>query len=200
MNDCTSCHLKREGAQDRVVVMVGVRVVDLFSHTEHAHKTGKNECTGCHVNAKVDRSMHTPLPAMADCTSCHDGDQAFDALGSGCRRCHESAQIRPPAPMPVEMVNFSHLKHADRNVVNAAYGCTDCHASTERGRLFFPGGGRNFDPKGARNGHWPCEKCHQNQFLTRENKGVLLGVSRTQRSVAREPDQDQVPRHARDGL
>jgi hypothetical protein len=130
----------------------------------------------CHANANVPKEKRAPLPSMADCTSCHDGDQAFDAVGSSCRRCHESDQASPKPEVAKELTFFSHLRHTDRSVVGptAAYGCTDCHASTDRGRLWFPAGGKDFDPKGTRNGHWPCAKCHQNQFLTRDHKGICL--------------------------
>ncbi len=175
MATCNGCHVKKAPEEALASsTWSDYRVSNLFTHASHAKKTGKNECASCHVNAKVEKGVHTPLPAMADCTSCHDGDQAFDAVGSQCRRCHESAQISEAQPPTKEQCFFSHVRHADQNVVGptGAYVCVDCHPTTERGRLWFPAGGRNFDPKEQRNGHWPCEKCHQQQFLTRESKGI----------------------------
>lgn len=177
MDQCGGCHVKK----DQTVMFASsewsnYRVANVFSHEKHEEKTGKNECTACHVNTKVKKGTQVPLPAMKDCLSCHDGDQAFDALGSQCRRCHESPQISPPMKASVELASFSHELHADQNVVGSggAYACNDCHPSTERGRLWFPAGGRNFDPKVKRNGHWPCAKCHANEYMSREPKGVCV--------------------------
>jgi hypothetical protein len=177
MSDCKSCHLKK--AADTALasgVATPYRVTKRFTHAGHAEKSKKDECSVCHANAKVPKGKIAPLPSMADCTTCHDGDQAFDAVGSTCRRCHESNEKSALPELAKNATFFSHGRHSDRNVVGAggAYGCNECHPTTDRGRLFFPAGGKDFDPKKTRNGHWPCAKCHQNQFLTRDHKGICI--------------------------
>jgi c(7)-type cytochrome triheme protein len=177
MSECQGCHVKKDQALGLTsAIFTDYRIAKKFSHAEHAEKTKKNDCAGCHPNSKVQKGVRTPLPQMADCTSCHDGDQAFDVVGSECRRCHESATASPPEPVLKEKSYFSHVNHSDRKVVGekGVYACTDCHPTTERGRLWFPGGGKNFNPKEPRRAHFPCAKCHQQQFLTKETKGICL--------------------------
>jgi hypothetical protein len=171
MDDCSGCHVKAEASPGLASAQwTDYRVEHQFTHAAHEKASKKNDCLSCHQNTKVKKGDRVPLPAMKDCTGCHDGEQAFDALGSQCRRCHEAAQLAEKAVAPVAPMEFSHAKHADQKVIGTVYACRDCHPSTEKGKLAFPGGGKGYDPKGTRNGHWPCEKCHQEQLMSQSAK------------------------------
>jgi len=99
MKDCLSCHvLRAEGeavAPKQSVTWNNFRTRLAYDHTDHAKKAGSNECAQCHTNVLVGAGSVVPLPEMITCEGCHNGTQAFPALGHACRRCHVVPEARP---------------------------------------------------------------------------------------------------------
>ncbi len=93
---CDGCHVEKGSSEAGVV---GAHednpysVKGAFDHVAHAQKdrvgTDGRACLSCHENIKKADSDHSvPMPTMQGCTSCHNGEKAFNALGATCTRCH----------------------------------------------------------------------------------------------------------------
>lgn len=91
MADCVGCHAERSGKVEPSASASwdNYRVTYAFRHADHAKASKKNECGSCHKNAQTDAGQAVPLPAMIDCEGCHNGEVAFNARGTECRRCHQ---------------------------------------------------------------------------------------------------------------
>jgi hypothetical protein len=138
------------------------RVRSKFDHISHARlvkaKGRKANCTPCHGGTGA---QFQARPQMRMCESCHDGDQAFDALGTQCSRCHAAPtgtrlSTLPPPPKP-----FQHAAHRSRQVNIDA--CTSCH-------------GVGVEPdkvQAGRDQHRPCQECHAAEFRT-QGQGICL--------------------------
>jgi hypothetical protein len=98
---CTGCHIDRpkelKVAERASSEMTGYRVDKLFSHTDHAKKSKKDQCGTCHVNVAVGAGTRPPLPPMIACESCHNGTDAFAALGTLCKKCHVAPEVHDAA-------------------------------------------------------------------------------------------------------
>jgi hypothetical protein len=157
MNDCGGCH--RAGPPERGPRPIAdkpgpYRTTERFDHLRHAadaKKRGQTPvCTSCHVGLAAQNPPGRPR--MESCESCHDGQRAFDARGTGCARCHTApagfsatAQARPPQ-------RFSHAQHRQNGIDMAA--CGGCHAPGEDGQKVHAG----------RDEHRPCQGCHAAEF------------------------------------
>ncbi len=111
---CAGCHAKGvsprikescDGCHISVIAEKGPKltrpanpfaVSGTFDHKAHAGigrvGTEGRDCLACHSNIKTSSDAYVvPLPTMDGCRSaCHDGDKAFDAVGTSCTRCHTS--------------------------------------------------------------------------------------------------------------
>jgi predicted CXXCH cytochrome family protein len=94
---CDGCHLDIKTTKAPVVVAKEANpfsVKGAFDHKAHASigrvGTAGKACLSCHQNIKEAESDHViPLPTMQSCEkACHDGEKAFDAVGTTCTRCH----------------------------------------------------------------------------------------------------------------
>lgn len=99
MNDCAKCHVDRDSPQGKVPVAMPRQATPYattgaFSHSRHAGEqrvgTKGRECLTCHANIADSKDTKViPLPTMQGCyKSCHNGRQAFSAIGATCTRCH----------------------------------------------------------------------------------------------------------------
>jgi c(7)-type cytochrome triheme protein len=85
------CHVAKDKTQVELSASsewTQFRVKKLFSHRAHAKASKSNECGQCHTNVAVKKGERVLLPPMIACESCHNGKQAFDALGATCTKCH----------------------------------------------------------------------------------------------------------------
>lgn len=89
MSDCQGCHKVNQDKGPEGSSWSNYRVSYAFWHKDHARKSKQNECSGCHTNVMTGAGQPVPLPAMIDCESCHNGEVAFNARGTECRRCHQ---------------------------------------------------------------------------------------------------------------
>jgi hypothetical protein len=144
------------------------RVIAKFDHANHAKqvqaKGQKFTCGSCHSSLDFIKR-----PPMQMCESCHNGKEAFDALGTQCDRCHTA----PPGfqlavlPLPPQARLFVHAKHdnldvaklAERNVkapltLAKTEDCTSCHASSTKWEKVEAGHDQ----------HRPCQVCHAAEF------------------------------------
>lgn len=90
---CEGCHIR-----GTLVPTTGKQslysVAGAFDHQAHAGLqrvgTQGRDCLVCHSNIKESVSDSViPKPTMAGCmSSCHDGEKAFNAIGTTCTRCH----------------------------------------------------------------------------------------------------------------
>ncbi len=157
MSACAGCHVPRAG---QAVVALASRTWDdyrvkySFSHAQHAAVSKQDACARCHGNTAVAAGQTVPLPPMIACESCHDGKQAFAALGTRCRSCH---LLRDPVLGTPRTgldsgtrVSYGHARHAAQGV---SPPCQTCHASTADGRVSHP----------VARDHQPCAGCHQHQ-------------------------------------
>jgi hypothetical protein len=172
MASCAGCHADRrpqDGVEPASALMLDAyRVRPPFSHIEHKKKSKDDACNKCHANVGVRSGQAPPLPPMAACEKCHDGEAAFRALGTTCQKCHtrseavsaamalsstKTSTAGPPKPLV-----FEHQRHAIA-VGLAIKECGGCHEGTKtNGRLKFPG-----------QLHKPCsnDACHAAEFRKR---------------------------------
>jgi len=97
-NGCATCHV--EGPTRALVVKqrTAYSVAATFNHKRHAQNarvgTQGATCLTCHGNIKEAKAdTLVPMPTMAGCLSCHNGKQAFNALGTTCTQCHRKGGI-----------------------------------------------------------------------------------------------------------
>lgn len=163
MSDCVGCHLPNGSvpATNLASKTESVfRVRGAYSHQRHAEVSKQNDCANCHINTGVEAGQTVPLPPMIACERCHDGTNAFFALGTKCKNCHKLAPEEQPqltaSPAEVE------YKHAVHDAKGVPLTCDKCHAADKAGRVKFP----------VYDDHRPCASCHEHKddFRTRDAK------------------------------
>lgn len=89
MDDCQGCHKVNQAKGPEGSDWNNYRVSYAFWHQDHAKKSKQNECSSCHSNVMTGAGQAVPRPEMISCESCHNGEVAFNARGTECRRCHQ---------------------------------------------------------------------------------------------------------------
>lgn len=161
MTQCTSCHQPGGPGGPPARAPDPYAMGASFSHQRHAAQrrvgAAGRECMACHANiASAPEGEAVPMPTMRGCLDgCHDGQNAFSAVGAACNRCHKASEPDVPAPAGAR---FSHRGHGARGVDVAS--CAACHALE-----------RDFAVAPATRGkdHRPCANagCHVDDFLSR---------------------------------
>lgn len=165
MTGCQGCHAKPKPAQ--VAANNDPFRLTTFDHRRHhaVATAGQAPCATCHTAAKIQSgASEFPRPEMKMCaTACHNGQRAFNAVGTKCTKCHQSGSTATQ-PNNTE-VSFSHTAHSKRGI-NLG-NCTACHAEKDDGNLLPHGSGKD---------HQPCAQsgCHQQEFWSKTPK--ICGV------------------------
>ncbi|MDQ3365699.1 MAG: hypothetical protein M3680_09765 [Myxococcota bacterium] len=159
MADCRSCHVVNSGPTARQTQAADPYRLAGFDHRAHHASSRQASCLGCHDRMAGAGEAALPRPSMLGCQNrCHDGKQAFSAVGTTCTQCHTGrGKLVPTRPE----FAFSHAAHASRNVKIA--DCATCHTLEPDGRLTAPL---------MRKDHQPCASsgCHQTEFASRTTK------------------------------
>lgn len=154
MVECARCHRSIAGrfvAPAQLDSPYGVGAG--FSHDAHlARQAGPpaTRCLACHAQVEATAGAQIPAPSMATCESCHDGKQAFAALGNRCRNCHVRGTALPAAEPPRL---FDHRQHI---AAGAPARCESCHALDA-----------TFTPRPVEHAACADARCHAGEFRTR---------------------------------
>lgn len=106
MADCDRCHVQTTSTAGKHPVArprpaSPYATTGAFDHQKHARETRVGtrgrECLTCHANIDKAADNYTiPMPTMQGCyKDCHNGKDAFSAVGATCTRCHRRPGGRP---------------------------------------------------------------------------------------------------------
>jgi hypothetical protein len=138
-DNCTLCHFEDE---ETWLPFEATPKQLNFNHKFHIEEAGLN-CETCHKNlAEVDFANAQSMPAMTDCSTCHNNQQAT----LECVNCHTNTlTLRPvdhAADFLVTHKNLARIDQEDCVVCHTENDCAECH---EGASLLTTRSGANVD-------------------------------------------------------
>lgn len=126
---CEGCHGERTAeVMARVRSYSRKRTPIIFDHQQHLKlEEFSGQCVGCHTGVAYDGVGGEVYPAMADCTTCHEG-----TLERGeCAQCHRSQDMRKLVPETFLRHDLTFLRDHGLEATRHENVCSQCHAERD---------------------------------------------------------------------
>ncbi|HWP83181.1 MAG TPA: cytochrome c3 family protein [Bacteroidota bacterium] len=124
---CTFCHTSDDPTTYKKLATVDRELI--FAHQQHVLETNNIKCETCHSNLDRKKDFIGELvPAMATCTTCHNGVQQSNT----CESCHTNLVNLRPADHDRTDFQREHKRLVRSGSTNCATchtqeSCNDCH-------------------------------------------------------------------------